>query len=112
MTWLDMVSCARAQYGHWKSEHSTMVTFASLAPFTGLSLVLILAAIALNGSALTSSTSPKTTYLPSGDMRTDTSWLWVPWISFRVAIFAPGIFESVTVVIVASTPGGTLFLRR
>src|SRR6185312_5734182 len=30
-----MVASTRAQYGHWKSDHSTMVTFACAGPFAG-----------------------------------------------------------------------------
>ncbi len=89
-----------------------MVTFASFGPRTGLPWVVIFAAIALNGSAVTSSTSPKTTYLPSGDMMKSTSWVWPPRESFSVPSLAPGIFASVTPLTVASTSGGRFCLRR
>src|ERR1051325_2243586 len=47
---LLMVGSTREQNGHWKSENCTMVTSASLAPFTGAPLTSALNTVVASGS--------------------------------------------------------------
>ena len=107
------MSKPRLQYGHWKSEYSTIVTLASFAPLKGSPWTLILAMTAFAGSTLVSRTSPTTTNLRSGEAMKVIALLPCGPPMLSVPSLEPlKVVESLRPVTVTVAVGGRLFFLR